>query len=238
MNDGGGEHESRTRIDGRVGRLRIALNVEQPVPEPAPPAEQESGWQFGWQTLLGIVGAAAAIGVWINVVGGAVLWARFDAAGLPASQVVGIVPNTTLLAIGIRALALPLFVGIVAVAVFYISTPPKPKSADPARHAAEPSRADSPELSIRGFGGVLVSLLALSLLTVFLLFGGDLAEPAHQEYLYAWALASLFLVPAAATYEPVNRFLKDKGSRDRALVALGAAGFALVCAIGLIAGYF
>src|SRR5262245_36573068 len=38
--------------------------------------QQGGGWKLDWQTLLAIVGAAAALGVWINVVGGAVLWAR------------------------------------------------------------------------------------------------------------------------------------------------------------------
>jgi hypothetical protein len=241
---------------------------------------QGGGWKLDLPTLLAIVGAAAAIGLWINVVGGAVLWARFDAAGLPASQVVGIVPNTTLLAIGIKALALPLLVGIVAVAVFYISRPaetaevktrrpqPSPSAAKrdrppvrkqfgplfgaigrasvsgfkslwrrPSTMHAKPPPTDDDLPGIRGFGRVLVALLVLSVVTVLVLFGGDLDKPQHQEYLYAWAIAAPFLVLAAATYEPVNRGLLKKDWRDAALIAIGVAGFLLVCLVGWLAGH-
>src|SRR4051794_8549959 len=83
-------------------------------------ASERDGVKLEWETLLGIVGAAAALGLWINVVGGAVLWSRFHEADLPATHIVGLVPNTTLIGLGLQALVLPLLVAMVAVSVFYV----------------------------------------------------------------------------------------------------------------------
>src|SRR4051794_5873396 len=49
-----------------------------------PATDRDDGFKLDWTTLLGIAGAAAALGLWVNVVGGAVLWAQFQAVGLPA----------------------------------------------------------------------------------------------------------------------------------------------------------
>src|SRR5687767_1010397 len=93
------------RITGSLGRVQVNLTVRPPVAEAAAVKSEDDGaWTLNWQTVLGIVGAAAALGLWINIVGGAVLWARFQSADLPTSEVVGIVPNSTLLGIGVQAL--------------------------------------------------------------------------------------------------------------------------------------
>jgi hypothetical protein len=52
-----------------VTSVELDLSVTRPadkVSEPA--AAEDSDWKLTWETVLGIIGAVAAIGVWINVV--------------------------------------------------------------------------------------------------------------------------------------------------------------------------
>jgi hypothetical protein len=65
------------------------------------------------QRIEQIVSIAAAIvglvGV-LYVVGGAVMWLRFDKAGIPADQAVALMPHSELLAVGLRLMILPALV--------------------------------------------------------------------------------------------------------------------------------
>jgi hypothetical protein len=250
------------------------------------------------ETLLGIIGAAAALGLWINVVGGAVLWTRFVEADLPATHVVGLVPNTTLVGVGLQALALPLLVASVAVGVFYVvrrepapappvppsqaalsapppggpgsaqrfrdvlaallilaaarrlpRAPPPPTSppppAPPPAAAAPPASASSPApapplapagppTGMPGFGMVLLLLFALGMVAVFATFGGEVHLPKHKEYVFAWALASPFLVVGAATYKPVALHLRSRWPRPIAAYAvIAAVGLAAIVGVGI-----
>jgi hypothetical protein len=214
-------------------------------------------WTLEWTTVVAIVGAAAGLGLWINVVGAAVLWTRFEQADLPATHIVGIVPNTTLLAIGIQALVLPLLVAIVAVGVFYVARRPKrgphaPPSAGSfamlvwylvMKLGLWPERSKyavqlEPRTGMRGLGRVLVLLFALAMLAVFLTFGGEVNKPEDSQYIFAWALASTFLVFGAATYESFARFvIKQRLARRHLYVWLAVAGAAVTLLIGFFANH-
>jgi hypothetical protein len=160
------------------------------------------GFKLQWETLLGIVGAAAALGLWINVVGGAVLWTRFHEADLPATHIVGLVPNTTLIGLGLQALALPLLVAIVAVSVFYVVLRDRA-----ATRPGRPAPTGTP-----GFGLVLVLLLVLAAVAIYFTFGGRASLPDDTQYLVAWVIASPFLILGAATYEPFARWVTKRAS--------------------------
>jgi hypothetical protein len=217
-----------TRIRGRIGRVGLDLSVEGPPPRKDTEGTAKDGggdWTLNWQTMIAIVGAAAALGVWINVVGGAVLWARFDAAALPASQIVGIVPNTTLIGIGIRALVLPVLVGVVAVGLLYVS-----RSAGGGADS-RPSATAAEEVRLAIPGRVLLTLAVLAVVTDVFAFGGHIEPPERPEYVYAWAIVSSFLVFGAVTYEPVNRRLRRR--RGLALLLMGVVGFLVIWLTGV-----
>jgi hypothetical protein len=60
---------------------------------------------------LQVIGAGAALVSWIVVVGGGIMWARFDAAGVPdATRAVTLMPRDSLIAEGIHALGLAMIV--------------------------------------------------------------------------------------------------------------------------------
>jgi hypothetical protein len=62
-------------------------------------------------TLLKLLGAVTGLAAVITFAGGAVLWVRFDAIGLPADQVITLLPKELLLTIGARELLLPVALG-------------------------------------------------------------------------------------------------------------------------------
>jgi hypothetical protein len=82
------------------------------------------GWQ-PWaigkvQALLGAVFSAAASLTFVAFTGGAVLWVRARALGLPPDQVVAAVPRRELIATGASSLAIFALLGFVAVGVVYL----------------------------------------------------------------------------------------------------------------------
>ena len=91
--------------------------AEEPRGEPDEPDEPASAPASGptrdlFLNLLQAVGAGAALVGWIVVVGGAIVWARLEAAGVPRpTRTVTLLPRDALVAEGIRALA-----GVVVVA--------------------------------------------------------------------------------------------------------------------------
>ncbi|HYM45605.1 MAG TPA: hypothetical protein VES65_05525 [Solirubrobacteraceae bacterium] len=73
--------------------------------------------------LLGVLGAVAgSIGVvgFVAVVGGMVVWIRFDSLHLPADTVVASIPRTTLIVIGLSTLIPFIAIGLFAVVVAYL----------------------------------------------------------------------------------------------------------------------
>lgn len=186
------------------------------------------GFKLQWETLLGIVGAAAALGLWINVVGGAVLWTRFHEADLPATHIVGLVPNTTLIGLGLQALALPLLVAVVAVSVFYVVRRDRP-----APRPGQPAPTGTP-----GFGLVLVLLLVLAAVAIYFTFGGRASLPDDTQYVVAWVIASPFLILGAATYEPFAGWVKKRARpRGETYGELVLISFAAVMIFGALIGH-
>jgi hypothetical protein len=69
--------------------------------------------------LTAVVGALASLG-FVAFVGGAVLWMRFWAVGLPPDQAVTVVPRGQLIATGASVLAAAAAFGLIAVGIAYI----------------------------------------------------------------------------------------------------------------------
>jgi hypothetical protein len=74
-----------------------------------------------WKLALEIVGAAAAIGAWVAVVGGAVLYARLENAHIPPLPTVSDLPRGLLIAEGAHALLIPLLIGGALAVLTYLS---------------------------------------------------------------------------------------------------------------------
>lgn len=70
-----------------------------------------------YAVALQILGVAAGVGALIALVGGAMLWIRFDALGLPADQAVALLPERLLVIVGFHSLAVPLLVALVVLLV-------------------------------------------------------------------------------------------------------------------------
>lgn len=65
-----------------------------------------------WTMAIQIAGAAAGITALTTLVGGAMLWLRFDALQLPADRAVALLPRELLLVLGAQAMVLPLALGL------------------------------------------------------------------------------------------------------------------------------
>lgn len=79
---------------------------------------------------LQVVGATAGLGALATVIGGAMLWTRFDALDLPAAQAVAMLPERLLLVIGLHAVVVPLLVGL-AVLIFLLLINPLDGNSQP-----------------------------------------------------------------------------------------------------------
>jgi hypothetical protein len=90
-----------------------------------------------WHVLLGVVGAATGIVVFVGFVGGAIVWERLRVLGLPANQGVEPLPRELFLVVGARALAWPLGLGFLAIVVVHaLCRLPLSKRAAPAARLA------------------------------------------------------------------------------------------------------
>jgi len=67
-------------------------------------AKESAGSGFELSQVLAAVGAGIGVLGFVTFAGGAVLWGRMDAAGLPADELVGFVPRETLLVTGASVL--------------------------------------------------------------------------------------------------------------------------------------
>lgn len=79
----------------------------------------QTHWTPSLEGGLAVLGAAAGLAAWVALVGGFTMWARFNAAHVPAIEGVSIVPHSVLLAQGTRTLAVPLILGMVAALFAY-----------------------------------------------------------------------------------------------------------------------
>jgi uncharacterized protein YjbI with pentapeptide repeats len=107
--DGGGGGQASPTIppDGGGGGQAGATTP----PEGGGAGQASTAWDT-ISSLLQIVGAGAAFVAWVVVVGGAIVWARLQAAELPRpTRTVTLLPREALLAEGIRALTTVVLVG-------------------------------------------------------------------------------------------------------------------------------
>lgn len=88
-------------------------------------AEAPFDWHTGVQTGAAIVGAVAGLAVWVALLGGATMWARFSNAGIPETQAVAVVPREVLAAVGLQVLGWTLVVAALPalLAFFLVSGP-------------------------------------------------------------------------------------------------------------------
>lgn len=102
------------------------------------PRSPDTGPESGsrWQLALQFIGAGAAIGAWIAVVGGARMWARLDTIGVPPAQTVSMLPRELLISEGLRTLAVPLLLGGAIAIVVYLSRRREEEIAAAAGHAS------------------------------------------------------------------------------------------------------
>ena len=69
--------------------------------------------------VLELLGATAGIAAFVTLVGGALLWLRFDGLGLPADRAVSVLPRQMLIMAGAHALVVPAVAGLGAVIALY-----------------------------------------------------------------------------------------------------------------------
>jgi hypothetical protein len=112
-----------------------AKTPEQKPEAPVKLAEQLIEWA---RSALPAVLSAIGVSGLVSILGGAVLWARFNAAGLPANEAVGDQPTGSLIVTGAVSLSLYLVLGLLAVMIVYLlqgavlsQVLGRPSSADP-----------------------------------------------------------------------------------------------------------
>jgi hypothetical protein len=71
-------------------------------------------------TLVGAIASSVGVVGFVTVVGGMVVWIRFDSLRLPADTVVAAIPRTTLIVIGLSTLIPFIALGLFAVLVAYL----------------------------------------------------------------------------------------------------------------------
>jgi hypothetical protein len=149
-----------------------------------------------WKPVVKVVGAVVAGAAWIQFVGGAVLWMRLEAIGLPATQTVVVLPRELLFATGIRVLLFPLIAATVALLTLMLW--PGEESIPP----ANPEEKTPP--------GVKRILGALTILGLALIWNGpiDAVQLGFNDPAWRWVLT--VAVPAAAVLFAIG---VDRGSR-------------------------
>jgi hypothetical protein len=75
-----------------------------------------------WQVLVALAGAATSIVIFVYLVGGAIVWERLHVLRLPANQAVTPLPRNLVLIVGVRALAWPVVLGLVAAGLVKLLT--------------------------------------------------------------------------------------------------------------------
>ena len=88
--------------------------------EPAPAGHDAAARRLSLKPLLDFAAAAAGLVVLVQLVGRAVIWARFDAIGLPATQAVSLQPAEVLLANGAGALGVAFGLGFAAMGALVV----------------------------------------------------------------------------------------------------------------------
>jgi hypothetical protein len=79
----------------------MAAHAERPSVAPA------VSFENGVTQVAGLIGVFGGLLGVLYVIGGAVMWLRFDAVGIPPDQAVPLVPKADLLVVGLRVMVLP-----------------------------------------------------------------------------------------------------------------------------------
>ncbi|MEA2143370.1 MAG: hypothetical protein QOI64_1800 [Solirubrobacteraceae bacterium] len=69
--------------------------------------------------LLELLGASAGVAAFMALLGGTLLWVRFDELGLPADRAITLLPREMLITVGAHALLGPVIAGIIAVVAIW-----------------------------------------------------------------------------------------------------------------------
>ena len=69
--------------------------------------------------LLEVLGASAGVAAFMALLGGTLLWVRFDELGLPADRAITLLPREMLITVGAHALLGPVIAGIIAVVAIW-----------------------------------------------------------------------------------------------------------------------
>ena len=86
-------------------RAPLAVSASLHVPAAKVTAEDASGTPLGrLSPILATIGTGLGVLGFVTFVGGLIVWARLDAAGLPPAPTLGVIPNQDLLAIGAETL--------------------------------------------------------------------------------------------------------------------------------------
>lgn len=70
--------------------------------------------------VLGVLGAGIGVLGFVTFVGGVIIWARADKAGLPAAEAVAVVPNAVLVTTGATHLVSAILIALLAVGLIFI----------------------------------------------------------------------------------------------------------------------
>jgi hypothetical protein len=170
------------------------------VPAAAAPPADASPWDRV-SPVLGAVASGLGVAGFVTFVGGAVHWARFDGAGLPAEEAVSVVPTQNLAVTGAGVLAPAVLVALAAVGLLFIF-----RTLTGPRDERLPARgqeiAESYGNVIRGLamaGGVFVGALLWFVVTV--------DEPGRWEIVVAVLVGAFAIILTGAVASGTNRFL-------------------------------
>src|SRR3954454_20727715 len=99
---------------GLGGPVAVSASPEPPKIEEPPESKETTAWNQVAPVLAFIAAGIGVIG-FVTFVGGAVVWARLNAAGFPAAPALGIFPSQDLLVIGAETLVPQVIVALVVV---------------------------------------------------------------------------------------------------------------------------
>jgi hypothetical protein len=104
-----------------VERIDGGYVLKNRPPKPA----AGDGPRLSLEYVVNLAAAVLGLGAWVAIVGGATMWARFDAAGVAPGQAIASLPREVLIQQGLRTLTLPLLLaGTVALAVIVLGHVP------------------------------------------------------------------------------------------------------------------
>lgn len=95
----------------------VAEVDEQSLPAPEPASEEKDGWDR-IAPVLAAIGTGIGVLGFVTFVGGAINWARFQAAGLPQEQALSVIPTQDLIVVGARTLVPAITWGLLACAFY------------------------------------------------------------------------------------------------------------------------